>query len=105
MVPNEQAVGELMLTWQDGDMQGSTVHHYTIEVWTKVDGAWQLAETKTTSETQELFEKIIGSKEYKFRVATDAEETGKSAFSTDYEYTAPPGKPSKPQSFNKQASD
>lgn len=37
-------------------------------------------------------------------MATNAEEAGRSDWSAKHEYTSPPGKPSAPQSFNKQSS-
>ena len=85
-------------------MQGSQVHHYTIEKWDKHDGQFRLAETKTSETAEYTFKDIIGTQEYQFRVATHGAETGKSAWSEKRDYTAPLGKPSVPQSFNKKES-
>lgn len=99
--PQTPVVGQLTLTWQHGDLQGSTVDFYTIEEWKKGDSDYTLVETFKPTDATITIDDIIGAKDYKFRVRSNDETTGQSDWSDDYLYTAPPGKPSQPRNFNK----
>lgn len=86
-------------------MQGSTVHHYVVEEWRKINGAFSLVETKKPDVNSYEFTDIIGAQDYKFRVLAEDSVTGRSAWSSEHLYTSPIGKPSQVRDLNPKNAD